>query len=115
MWFAFRYEQECAWIFAQFNSFIHTIMYAYYTASTLKIRIPGKSMLTSLQISQFIVGLTVNYFYVKVPCFRNSFKRMFGWWFTWVYVGIVLLLFLNFYVKNYIIPARKRAAEKKHE
>ena len=44
------------WIFVIFNSFIHTIMYFYYALTTMGINPPGKQMITSAQITQFLIG-----------------------------------------------------------
>lgn len=46
------------WLFCIFNSLIHTLMYFYYTLSTVSIPVPTalKRSLTSLQITQFVVG-----------------------------------------------------------
>ncbi len=46
------------WLFCVFNSLIHTLMYTYYTLSAAKIKVPVvlKRSLTSLQITQFLVG-----------------------------------------------------------
>jgi hypothetical protein len=108
------YRVESVWLFVLFNSFIHTLMYAYYTASTFKIHIPGKWLLTSMQITQFVTGFTIMFFYKYVPCYRASYTRMFAWWFTWFYVGVVLLLFVNFFFVNYVKNAlRKRKADSK--
>lgn len=58
MWAGIRFQSPPIWIFVVFNSFIHSLMYFYFTLSCLKIRVPGifKRMLTSMQITQFIIG-----------------------------------------------------------
>lgn len=37
---------EGTWIFVGLNGFIHTLMYFYYACALVKIRLPGKSILT---------------------------------------------------------------------
>ncbi|KAL2260978.1 hypothetical protein VTK26DRAFT_4841 [Humicola hyalothermophila] len=58
MWAGIRYMSVPIWIFVFFNSFIHAIMYTYYTVTAFKIRVPMfvKRTLTSMQITQFLVG-----------------------------------------------------------
>ncbi|CAI5758807.1 unnamed protein product [Candida verbasci] len=58
MWAGIRYQSPPIWIFVVFNSFIHSLMYFYFSLSCLKIRVPNifKRILTSLQITQFVIG-----------------------------------------------------------
>lgn len=58
MWAGIRYMSTPIWIFVFFNSFIHAIMYTYYTVTAFNIRVPMfiKRSLTSMQITQFLVG-----------------------------------------------------------
>ncbi|KAI0010161.1 GNS1/SUR4 family-domain-containing protein [Xylariaceae sp. FL0662B] len=58
MWAGIHYMSAPIWIFVFFNSAIHAIMYTYYTVTAFNIRVPTliKRSLTSLQISQFIIG-----------------------------------------------------------
>ncbi|KAM0251125.1 hypothetical protein ACHAQJ_008331 [Trichoderma viride] len=60
MWAGMRYMAIPIWIFCLFNSFIHALMYTYYTLSAFSIKIPTvmKRSLTSMQITQFVVGAT---------------------------------------------------------
>lgn len=61
MWAGVRYQSPPIWIFVVFNSFIHLLMYVYFLLSCMKIRVPQifKRALTSLQITQFVVGGSV--------------------------------------------------------
>ncbi|KAI9660521.1 MAG: hypothetical protein M1821_009872 [Bathelium mastoideum] len=58
MWAGIRYMSPPIWMFVCVNSFIHTWMYGYYTASALRFRVPiwFKRTLTTCQILQFVVG-----------------------------------------------------------
>jgi hypothetical protein len=58
MWAGIRYMSPPIWMFVFVNSFIHTLMYTYYTITAFSIRVPLalKSCLTTLQIVQFLVG-----------------------------------------------------------
>ncbi|KAI1102630.1 GNS1/SUR4 family-domain-containing protein [Jackrogersella minutella] len=58
MWAGMRYMSTPIWVFVFFNSAIHALMYTYYTVTVFNFRVPTfiKRSLTSLQISQFIIG-----------------------------------------------------------
>ncbi|KAJ4291998.1 hypothetical protein N0V90_009897 [Kalmusia sp. IMI 367209] len=60
MWSGIRYMSPPIWMFALVNSGIHAMMYTYYTVSALGVRVPQgiKRTLTTMQITQFIVGVT---------------------------------------------------------
>uniref|UniRef100_L2GC25 Elongation of fatty acids protein n=1 Tax=Colletotrichum fructicola (strain Nara gc5) TaxID=1213859 RepID=L2GC25_COLFN len=58
MWAGIRYMSAPIWMFVLVNSFIHAMMYTYYTITAFNIRVPMaiKRTLTTLQITQFLVG-----------------------------------------------------------
>ncbi|KAM0559652.1 hypothetical protein ACHAPJ_004176 [Fusarium lateritium] len=58
MWAGMRYMSAPIWMFVLINSFIHALMYTYYTITAFSIRVPTpiKRTLTTMQITQFIVG-----------------------------------------------------------
>jgi hypothetical protein len=58
MWAGMRYMSPPIWMFVQINSGIHAMMYTYYTLSALGYRVPNfvKRTLTTMQITQFLVG-----------------------------------------------------------
>ncbi|WQF75700.1 Putative ELO family protein [Colletotrichum destructivum] len=60
MWAGMRYMSAPIWMFVLVNSFIHAMMYTYYTITAFNIRVPMaiKRTLTTLQITQFLVGAT---------------------------------------------------------
>ena len=60
MWAGIRYVAPPILIFTLVNSAIHAMMYTYYTVTALRIRVPGviKRSLTSMQITQFLIGTT---------------------------------------------------------
>lgn len=69
MWAGIRYMGQPIWIFVLVNSFIHAMMYTYYTVTALHIRVPKaiKQSLTTMQIMQFIGGtfMTVSYMFIS--------------------------------------------------
>ncbi|OLN81827.1 Elongation of fatty acids protein sre1 [Colletotrichum chlorophyti] len=58
MWAGMRYMSAPIWMFVLVNSFIHAMMYTYYTITAFNIKVPMaiKRTLTTLQITQFLVG-----------------------------------------------------------
>lgn len=58
MWAGIRYMSPPIWMFVFVNSFLHAIMYTYYSLSALTIRVPQvvKQTLTFLQIAQIVFG-----------------------------------------------------------
>ncbi|SMR48057.1 unnamed protein product [Zymoseptoria tritici ST99CH_3D1] len=58
MWAGIRYMSPPISMFVFVNSFIHSLMYTYFTLSALGVRVPGvlKRTLTTMQIAQFVWG-----------------------------------------------------------
>ncbi|KAG5929947.1 hypothetical protein E4U53_002332 [Claviceps sorghi] len=58
MWAGIRYMAVPIWVFTLVNSFIHALMYTYYTVTAFSIKVPlvVKRTLTTMQIAQFIGG-----------------------------------------------------------
>lgn len=107
-WFAYPWL-EGAWWCTLVNSAIHTLMYSFYLATSLKIRIPGKHILTSLQIIQFFTGFVycITFMYYKISgagCAGNLYTAVFS-----QAVNLSFLaMFINFYRASY----KKKAADK---
>ncbi|KAL4880906.1 GNS1/SUR4 family-domain-containing protein [Aspergillus karnatakaensis] len=68
MWAGIRYVAPPIWIFTLVNSAIHALMYTYYTLTALRIRVPNivKRSLTTMQITQFVIGSTMAASYLFV-------------------------------------------------
>ena len=68
MWAGIRYMAPPIWMFVMVNSGIHGLMYAYYSASTLSIKVPKivKQTITTLQIVQFVVGASFAFSHLLV-------------------------------------------------
>ncbi|KKA29731.1 hypothetical protein TD95_005345 [Thielaviopsis punctulata] len=60
MWAGIRWMAPPIWLFVVYNSLIHSLMYTYYTVTAFNIRVPMviKRTLTTMQITQFLVGVT---------------------------------------------------------
>ena len=58
MWAGIRYMSPPIWMFVLVNSGVHAIMYTFYLCSALNVRVPKvvKQILTTTQITQFVVG-----------------------------------------------------------
>ncbi len=103
---------ECTILFILLNSFIHTVMYIYYGLMVYKHPLTPvlsllKPLVTGAQICQFLVGLRALNFYMDVSCFKSTSVLVSTYWFTWIYVGIVLLLFTQFFVTEYVFASKK--------
>ncbi|KAJ3195779.1 hypothetical protein HDU67_004236, partial [Dinochytrium kinnereticum] len=75
MFLCVQSQATATWIFVIFNSFIHTIMYCYYALTTVGIHPPkkAKKMLTTMQISQFLIGGSLATSYAFIPgCLKMS-------------------------------------------
>ncbi|RMZ83821.1 hypothetical protein DV737_g1419, partial [Chaetothyriales sp. CBS 132003] len=59
MWAGIRYMSSPIWMFVTVNSGIHAIMYTFYLCTALGIKINKriKQTLTTMQITQFVVGV----------------------------------------------------------
>mmetsp|Transcript_19382 Transcript_19382/g.30768 ORF Transcript_19382/g.30768 Transcript_19382/m.30768 type:complete len:277 (-) Transcript_19382:492-1322(-) len=111
----------CAWgynahtvgtfIFMVPNAFVHSIMYLYYAASTLKIKVPFKSMITYLQMVQFLHGhfwLLYALFRLYPECITVNESCCFVY--HLVYITWLFVMFRRFFNKTY--NANKKAKKK---
>jgi len=98
--------------FVCLNSMIHTFMYTYYALSACGIRLPGKSLITTCQIIQFLVGIscTVPIFVMKytgsVDCQTDA--QVAALVAVHLYVFPLIALFANFFIKSYMKKAPKQ-------
>lgn len=113
------------WIFTFLNSFIHTLMYYYFTLTCLGYRPKWKRHLTTMQITQFLVGNVLGIAYLIIPDCHNwdsNFRenvlhhKVFGTYhasivftfiFNFCFVGALILLFNDFARRTY---GQKKAA-----
>ncbi|CAH0391218.1 unnamed protein product [Bemisia tabaci] len=104
VWFGFKYIRPLhSTLPGVLNALIHVIMYTYYLVSILspgigKKYIRMKMIVTRLQIVQFVVILAhCTAVYMNCPVPRSIIYLLF------FHVTAFLILFLNFYIKQYII------------
>ena len=103
-----KYSATPIFLFVLFNSFIHTIMYMYYTTTTLKLPFPRtlKKSLTSLQIMQFLVGgsSAASYFFLQPEdgsaCLPTGDSQL-ATAITLAYLAPLTTLFMQFFVREY--------------
>merc|ERR1711865_1323164 len=99
-YFGLYFQNEGYYVFILLNSFIHTVMYAYYAATAAGFKFKAKFVITMMQITQFLVGFYIVWPYISIPCYAADPGMVFSFWFNYAYVGSVLLLFLNFFVQD---------------
>jgi len=103
--------------FSWMNFAVHSIMYAYYAASALRIRAPRwVSMgITSMQLSQMIVGCYLVYYVYHVKTYtpermcHQTWENLyfcFGIYFTY------FLLFMNFFYKAYLESVLRKSKKR---
>eukprot|EP00457_Paulinella_chromatophora_P011970 gb/GEZN01012139.1/.p1 GENE.gb/GEZN01012139.1/~~gb/GEZN01012139.1/.p1 ORF type:complete len:283 (-),score=42.37 gb/GEZN01012139.1/:220-1068(-) len=114
------YNAETAWIFTVFNSFIHTIMYYYFslTVTTTDPKLKKKlnafrPMMTAMQLVQFFSGCYICYSYRKVLCLTSD-PALFiaSYYFPYCYVYMLVVLFAHFFIKEYVCPKKSMKAVK---
>lgn len=108
-----KYETKGAFVFVVFNSFIHTIMYCYYSLTCLGYRPKWKQILTQMQISQFLIGNPLALVYCLYPGCLHPDPQMaqgqfYSLLFNFVYVGCLVFLFNNFAERTYKKETNKK-------
>ena len=94
-----KFKVELAWFWLIFNSGVHTVMYSYYAGATVGLRFPFKPLITMLQMTQFVVGLSVsawNFTYQRMTREQTAIVALNN-----LYVIVLLGLFLRFYDQQY--------------
>jgi hypothetical protein len=114
MWFGINYRSEPGWTVVLFNSFVHFVMYAYYYGTMCGYRPRCKPLLTLMQITQFVSAFALVWPYRSMPCMQDPANagKAFAFIYCWGYVGVVLFLFMNFALYNYVVKPRGKRAGK---
>ncbi len=106
----------CQWVPIVINLWVHVFMYYYYAMSALRIRVWWKKYLTKIQITQFIVDITIVAYaygtFIKSGfdenvCYGTTRGALIG-------LGILtsyLILFIQFYVSTYLRKPRSSPVE----
>ncbi|ORY06594.1 fatty acid elongase [Basidiobolus meristosporus CBS 931.73] len=101
MWYGTLHSATPIWIFVVFNSFIHTIMYFYYILTCLGYSPPGKKYLTSMQITQFVIGISLALSYLFVDDCLTSDEGRWAVYLNASYVIPLTFLFKDFAKRTY--------------
>lgn len=90
----------CGFVMLVLNSFIHTIMYTYYTFAAIGYSSPLKHYLTQAQLLQFIFGIAITFpLHFREKCISQSQKFVLAG--VHAYVGVLIVLFGIFYIESY--------------
>jgi hypothetical protein len=111
MWMAIVTEANWVVWATVLNACIHTLMYTYYAAATLGYRSPLASILTNMQLLQFLTGIvvsTTSYFYEE--CASATPGALQGLLTIQVYAVGLIHLFNEMYKQKY---NSKRDSKKK--
>lgn len=110
-WAQMTEHSGCQWVPIVINLWVHVAMYYYYAMSALRIRIWWKKYLTTIQIAQFVVDVTVvSYAYAvfiragfdENACYGTTRGAIIGLSILISY----LLLFIQFYVSTYLVKPK---------
>ncbi|KAJ1997080.1 hypothetical protein GGI04_005533, partial [Coemansia thaxteri] len=101
MWAGCYYVAVPIAFFVIANSAIHAWMYTFYALTAAGMRPPGKRLLTSSQIFQFIFGISICLFYLFCPGCQDDRQK------TAIYINLAYLfpllsLFMSFFVNTYL-------------
>eukprot|EP01059_Diplonema_ambulator_P028929 TRINITY_DN4795_c0_g1_i1.p1 TRINITY_DN4795_c0_g1~~TRINITY_DN4795_c0_g1_i1.p1 ORF type:complete len:259 (+),score=88.91 TRINITY_DN4795_c0_g1_i1:46-822(+) len=83
------------------NSFIHVLMYSHYFVTTFGVSAPWKALLTSLQLTQFMLIFGQAFYALIHHCGWPDFLNVL----QITYMSTMLMLFGNFFMKSYVVPA----------
>ncbi|KAJ2702154.1 hypothetical protein H4R19_005380 [Coemansia spiralis] len=101
MWAGCYYTAVPIAFFVIVNAAIHAWMYTFYALTTAGIRPPGKRLLTSSQIFQFVFGLAICTFYAFCPGCETDRQRI-AIYINMAYLFPLLGLFVKFFVSTYL-------------
>lgn len=82
------------------NSFVHTVMYTYFLLSTFGIKVPGAKYLTTMQLTQFAVGILGTLGHHVIPGCSSEASRLALAVIQLYAVGLIVLFSL-FFKKKY--------------
>jgi len=94
------------------NSFVHVLMYTHYLVSSFGLNTWWKPYLTSLQLIQFVlIAAQSAQAWLAGPSCDYDFTKalLIG------YMGCMVFLFGNFFIRSYLQPKEKRDPRKKRE
>jgi len=94
------------------NAFVHVLMYSHYLVTVLGMKSWWRHYLTSLQLIQFMIITTQSIVaYIHGPSCGLDFEKVL----LTVYMGSMLILFGNFFVRQYIVKEPPTGTSNGHE
>lgn len=114
-WYSINEVNSTGRWFIAMNFFVHSIMYSYYAFRASRIQIPKfvNIIITSLQISQMIVGIWVNtHAYLKKSSGKRcdvAYKNIY--WSFFIYFTF-FILFFHFFRTSYLKKSSHKLKEK---
>ena len=97
-----------------FNSFIHTIMYTYFTLAAMGYKFPFKNLITLAQLVQFVVGVSITIpGYGISGCLNFSQKVTLAC--IHLYTIYLIKLFVDFYIETYMTKRTQEIREESRE
>ncbi|KAJ2019732.1 hypothetical protein IW146_004622 [Coemansia sp. RSA 922] len=112
MWAGCYYLAVPIAFFVIINSAIHAWMYTFYALTAAGMRPPGKRLLTSSQIFQFVFGIGICLFYLFCPECQNDRQKL-AVYINLAYLFPLLGLFLSFFVRTYLSTDTSASSAKK--
>ncbi|PVU91708.1 hypothetical protein BB559_004006 [Furculomyces boomerangus] len=110
MWAGVYKATSAIFIFTVMNSFVHTIMYTYYALTSIGFTPPGKQYLTTMQITQFLLGFVLATIHFFLPgC--NNYAQTIALTANILYLFPLTYLFVKFAITTYGGPAKKSKKE----
>lgn len=87
------------------NLAVHTVMYLYYGLTASGRQVPWKRVVTILQISQFVVDVAVCWWGLHMYYFGSGgcAGDLVTSWFGALLLSSYLILFVDFYLKTYVL------------
>lgn len=115
-WYSYSYHTAPGRWFTVMNLVVHAFMYTYYTLRAMRVRVPRPVMMaiTSLQLSQMVVGLFINIYayWLLDNGYHCAVTKDNVKWALLMYF-CYFLLFVNYFYQTYIRGPRLRAAAAK--
>jgi hypothetical protein len=110
MWYlCTKYQTPVVLVGTFFNSFVHTIMYSYYLINLCGYKSTKyKPYITILQLIQLVVANMYGIIYYIIPNFYNNSEQLYLSVMFVMYVFVLILLFINFSIKNYIVKQKNK-------
>lgn len=111
-WHAFGSLSASGLYFVAINYSVHAVMYFYYFLTALGFRPRWARFVTTIQLSQMVVGMVVcmlNVYYMRIgsPCSVDHENLKWGI----IMYSSYFALFLKFFIERYMVPGRPKKVQ----